>query len=105
MTTTHAILDPRRVSRVKLAELTSSVGAGVIGMAVGILFASLLSGLWLPTLVLGLLLHAWGMRDRHALEAGVQRPTWTTAVHRLCRLVLGALAFYAIARVALGITL
>ena len=95
--------DPRTASRLKLAELTSSLGAGVLGAGIGVLFADWLDGLGLPILAVGLLLHSWGMRDKHALEAGREQPVWAAMLYWACWLILGALAFYAIARVALGI--
>lgn len=90
--------DPRLASRLKLAELTSSLGAGVLGAGIGVLLATWLDGLALPILAVGLLLHAWGMRDKHALEAGVVQPVWSSALYWACWLILAALALYAIAR-------
>ena len=99
----HVASDPRTASRLKLAELTSSFGAGVLGAGIGALFAGWLDGLGLPILAVGLLLHAWGMRDEHALEAGRDQPMWAVMLYWACWVILGALAFYALARVALGI--
>ncbi len=72
--------------RLRLAELTSGLGAGVLGLGQGVLAAGFLRGLGLPALIAGLLLHVWGMTDRHRLEAEF----------------LGALAVYVAAR-ALGV--
>lgn len=96
MNTAHAHV--RRDSRLKLAELTSSVGAGILGAGIGILLAGYLSGLGLPILVLGLVLHSWGMRDKHALESGVAPVWWSTALYWSCWLALAGLAIYAVAR-------
>ena len=57
------------MNRLKLAELTSGVGALVLGVGLGALFPR-----WFgPTAVLitfaGLSLHAFGMWDKHRLEA------------------------------------
>jgi len=98
----HPTSDARLASRLKLAELTSTFGAGVIGAGIGVLLATWLEGLGLSILAVGLLLHAWGMRDKHALEAGAPQPAWSTALYGACWLILGALALYAVARVVLG---
>ena len=54
--------------RLKLAELTSTLGAGVIGAAVGLVLASNLREFAIPVFALGLLMHVWGMTDKHAIE-------------------------------------
>ncbi len=94
--------DARLASRLKLAELTSSLGAGVLGAGIGVLLATWLDGLAVPILAVGLLLHAWGMRDKHTLEAGASQPAWASALYWACWLLLGALALYAVARVVIG---
>jgi hypothetical protein len=91
-------LDERVASRLKLAELASSVGAGILGAGIGVLLAGFLAGLGLAILVLGLVLHAWGMRDRHALESGAMRVPWSAALYGICWIALAMLAIYAIAR-------
>lgn len=93
----------RSAPRLKLAELTSSLGAGVLGAGIGVVLAGSLAGLGLPLLFLGLVLHAWGMTDKHAIEAGAgaTRVWWSLVLYWVCWLGLAALAAYAIAR-ALG---
>ena len=103
MSATHMALDRQRISRLKLAELTSSIGAGVIGVGIGTLFATWFSDLGLPILALGVLLHSWGMRDKHEVEAGSERPLWTIVLYWACWMILAALVFYVLARVGLGI--
>jgi len=67
--------------RPRLAELTSGLGAGILGLGIGILAADYLRGLALPLLLSGILLHAWGMMvEKHRLErtAGADQPWWST---------------------------
>jgi len=87
--------------RLRLAELTSGLGAGVLGLAIGILAADYLRGLGPPLLLGGLLLHAWGMLDKHRLArtAGTEQPWWSTLAYWVCWLFLAALAIYAVVRV------
>jgi hypothetical protein len=86
----------------RLAELTSSLGAGVLGVGLGALLASHLRGLGVPVLLLGALLHAWGMADKHRLEAKAGVPTvwWSTLLYWICWVLLAALVVYIVVRVA-----
>jgi len=102
MNALHVAHDARLASRLRFAELSLGLRAGVLGAGIGVLLAPWLGGLALPILGVGLLLHAWGMRDKHALEAGAAQPAWASALYWACWLILGALALYAIARARLG---
>lgn len=95
-----AVRDPA-ARRVRLAELTSGLGAGVLGLALGILAADYFRGLVLPLLLAGLLLHVWGMLEKHRLAraAGTQQPWWSTLVYWACWLFLTVVAVYAAVRV------
>jgi hypothetical protein len=64
-------------SRLKMAELTSSVGAGILGAGIGILIASLARGVVLPLIGLGIALHLWGMVEKHRAERGTAQPVWS----------------------------
>lgn len=103
MSLAHRSDSVRSAERLKLAELTSSLGAGLLGGGIGVLLAGHLAGLGLPVLVLGLVMHAWGMRSKHELEAGAPRPSWSAPLYWACWLALGALALYSIARVVTAI--
>jgi hypothetical protein len=61
---------------IKRAELTSSVGAGILGAGIGVLIAQWLRPYALLVLALGIAMHAWGMYDKHRLEAGELRQVW-----------------------------
>ena len=67
-----------KVGRQKRAELTSAVGAGVLGGGLALLLAQYLAPYTVPLLVVGSLLHAWGMVDRHRLDraAGGERSAY-----------------------------
>ena len=78
------------MNRLKLAELTSGVGALVLGVGLGALFPH-----WFgPTAGLiafaGLSLHAFGMWDKHRLEAVGQagNSQWVVALYWVCWLRL-----------------
>jgi hypothetical protein len=52
----------------RLAELTSAVGAVVLGIGLGMLLAARLAYLAPTILAAGILVHAWGMYDKHRLQ-------------------------------------
>lgn len=78
------------MNRMKLAELTSGVGALVLGVGLGALFPHWFrpAAGWLTAV--GLALHAFGMWDKHRLEASnpAGNPFWSMALYWLCWLLL-----------------
>jgi len=88
-----------RDGRVRLAELTSSVGAGVLGFGLGLLFGRSLPISGVPVLAVGLGLHVWGMFDKHRLESGAVVETWwSKAAYWICWVFLAALIVVLILR-------
>ena len=85
-------------ARWKRADTTSAVGAGVLGTGIGILLGRILEAYTIPIIALGLLMHAWGMYDKHRLEsgAGTGRLWWAEALYWGCWIGLLALAVYAV---------
>jgi hypothetical protein len=65
------------MNRMKLAELTSGVGALVLGIGIGSLFPE----------------YAFGMWDKHRLESSMvtANPPWVVAVYWICWALLAAL--------------
>jgi hypothetical protein len=86
--------------RLRLAELSSSLGAGVLGFGIGVLLSSYVTGLGVPILVAGLLLHAWGMLDKHRIETkqGAARVWWSTLLYWICWAALAAIVVYMVWR-------
>ncbi len=86
--------EPALRARLKQAEIASSLGAGVLGLGLGALAAPYLSNLIAPILVLGVLLHGWGMFDKHAIERGAGRRDtwWMKALYWFCWIALAILA-------------
>jgi hypothetical protein len=83
-------------SRLKRAELTSAVGAGVLGAGVGLVFDRVLRPHAVAILLLGLLMHGWGMYDKHRLETALAtvRPRWTEWLYWGCWLALLGLGVF-----------
>ena len=88
-----------RDGRLRLAELTASVGAGVLGFGLGLLLAHWLPISGIPVLVVGLGLHTWGMLDKHRLESGdVVETWWSKAAYWTCWILLAAMIIVLILR-------
>ena len=77
--------------RWKLADLTSSVGAGVLGAGLGMLLPAETRGWAIWILLIGGALHVWGMLDKHRLESGAPRLWWAEALYWACWVILAAL--------------
>ena len=82
------------VSRQKRAELASSAGAGVLGVGLGALFAQWAAPFAVALLFLGVLLHGWGMVERHRLEAGSTLPSWSKGLYWVCWVLLAILMIW-----------
>jgi hypothetical protein len=87
--------------RQKLAQLTSSIGAGILGVGIGALAASTLRGLEIVVIAVGLALHLWGMIDNHRAERGTPQPVWATATYWFCWVGLVALVGVMVVRAVL----
>ena len=89
------------MTRLKLAELTSGIGALVLGIGLGGLFARWITPLAATVVVTGAISHAFGMWDKHRIEAGsgAERDTWVAALYWVCWLMLaGVIVFLFIRR-------
>jgi hypothetical protein len=88
------------MTRLKLAELTSGVGALVLGVGIGAMFAVWFASAATLIVVAGLAAHAVGMWDKQRLEAlGPTQPErWVTASYWLCWTLLGAVALLLVVR-------
>jgi hypothetical protein len=62
------------------AELLGSVGAGVLGAGLALLFRETLAAVAVPLLVVGGAMHVLGMYQKHHLDAAMAAaaPRWTT---------------------------
>jgi hypothetical protein len=92
--------------RLRLAQLASSTGAGVLGFGLGAVAARWVGALAVPTVVVGILLHAMGMFSQHRLEAAAEQPDpwWSAALYWFCwialALLVGAVVLRAFDRLA-----
>ena len=79
------------MTRLKLAELTSGVGALILGVGLGALFPGWFGPAAGLITFAGLCVHAVGMWDKHRLEAMSQADNslWVAAVYWVCWPPLG----------------
>jgi hypothetical protein len=91
-----------RPDRLRLAELTSGVGAVVLGVGLRVLASSHIGTLGLPLLVIGAAVHAWGTYDKHRLERQADSPDawWEPVAYWTCWGLLAVLAAGLAARMA-----
>jgi hypothetical protein len=89
-----------RPGRLRLAELTSGVGAVVLGIGLGALMANRLAGFGPVILALGITLHAWGMYDKHCQESrrGIIDPWWATTLYWTCWIGLAGMLAWIVTR-------
>jgi hypothetical protein len=88
------------ITRVKKAELLSSLGAGVLGAGIALLLPNQLAPYAILILLLGLVSHAVGMSQKHRLEqqGKVVHLWWAEALYWLCWLALAALLLLIVLR-------
>lgn len=81
-------------NRLTLAGLTSGIGAGGIGAGLALLLPVGVQVYALPVLLLGVIMHGWGMFDSHRLETtgGGQRPRWGVVLYWACWIALAGLS-------------
>jgi hypothetical protein len=86
--------------RIRLAELTSGIGAVVLGIGLGVLMADRLHGLGFAILAVGIAVHAWGMYDRHLTDRlqGTADPWWATALYWACWIGLAGMLAWVMVR-------
>ena len=81
------------MTRLKFAELTSVVGVLVLGLGLGATLSRWVGPTAAPIIILGIAIHAVGMRDKHRLESEgeARRAGWIVALYWACWLLLAVL--------------
>jgi hypothetical protein len=84
------------MTRLKLAELTAGVGALVLGVGLGALFAAWVGPAAVVVTLAGVLVHAFGMWDKHRLEAPTpaDRSPLVLALYWVCWLMLAGILVF-----------
>ena len=85
-----------RDEQIKRAELTSSIGAGILGGGLALLLYQLIQPYAIPILALGLLTHSWGMYHKHHLQSDSEttRIWWSERAYWACWIGLAGLVIY-----------
>ena len=83
------------MTRMKLAELTSGVGALVLGIGLGALFVRWVGPAAGFVTLAGVLVHAFGMWDKHRLEARTAADSpLVTVLYWVCWLMLAGVLLF-----------
>ena len=84
------------MTRLKLAELTSGAGALVLGIGLGALFVRWIGPAAVVVTLAGMLIHAFGMWDKHRLEGEtpVGSGSFVAAVYWVCWMLLAGVFLY-----------
>lgn len=93
----HAkVVEGGKPDRLRRAELTATIGASVLGGGIALLLDRALKAYTLPILALGLLVHGWGMYDKHRLESRSDMPRlwWAEWLYWGCWAALLGLGLY-----------
>lgn len=80
--------------RLKRAELAGAAGAGVLGMGLGAMLGQWILPYASFLLGVGIVLHGFGMWEKHRLEAGAEVPLWSKVLYWLCWIILGILIIW-----------
>jgi hypothetical protein len=89
------------MTRLEVAELTSGVGALVLGVGLGALFPQWFGPAAGVIALAGVVAHGFGMWDKHRLEsqANAPREPWVTVLYWVCWLLLaGVVSFLIVGR-------
>ena len=86
------------MTRLKVAELTSGVGALVLGVGLGALFPQWFAPAAGVIALAGVITHAFGMWDKHRLEGKVSAPSepWVNTLYWICWLLLAVVVAFVI---------
>jgi uncharacterized membrane protein YebE (DUF533 family) len=84
------------MTRLKLAELTSGIGALVLGIGLGAFLATWIAQVAGVIAFAGLLAHAFGMWNKHRLEAQASTDggPFVTALYWVCWLMLAGVVVF-----------
>ena len=90
------------MTRLQIADLTSGVGAVVLGLGLGALWAEWLMSAAGLIATVGLVMHGFGMWDKHRREpdATARDSRWTLAMYWGCWLLLAAVVGLLVFRIA-----
>ena len=92
----------KTLSPQKQADLIAGLGAVILGIGIGAMPALRLQrhAQWL--FFAGVLIHGWGMFDKHRLEKSTGRNAadawWSNVLYWICWALLGALVVYIVSR-------
>ena len=93
--------DENAVRRLRRAELTSGVGALILGVGLGSLMSDYLASAAVVILTIGTAMHALGMLDKHRMERRGRAASvwWADLLYWVCWSTLVVISIYLLIRV------
>lgn len=84
----------KSATRLKRADRASSVGAGILGFGLGASVAENVAGFGISIILIGGVLHGWGMLSKHAIQKNTEmdEPAWSLFLYWGCWAALAILA-------------
>ncbi|MCX9010729.1 MAG: hypothetical protein OIN66_06355 [Candidatus Methanoperedens sp.] len=101
---------PEKLTEAKLAELASTFGAGVLGFGLGALLVDFVQQYALLIILIGLMMHGWGMYKTHlqnkkegdhkdsTLQIKPGEFSWINLLYWLCWIIIIGLAIYVLVK-------
>lgn len=88
--------------RLKKLELLGGLGAGILGVGIGLVLVRWLQPYALPILIIGILSHGWAMWAKKRIERqdNLAEPPWVVAAEWICWLMIAGLLIYVAASFA-----
>ena len=88
-------------SKLKTAELTSALGAGIIGLGLGVYLANYFEPYAIWTIVIGIALHGLAMYKKAEMKPAKLK--WAKWLYWLCWAIIIGLAIYIIVSIVLSL--
>lgn len=87
----------RTLTKAKLEELASTVGAGTLGFGLGALLSNYIRQYAFGIILIGLIMHGWGMYGTHHQKKEI---SWINLLYWFCWIIIIGLAVYVLVKLS-----
>lgn len=84
------------LTKAKLEELASTVGAGILGLGLGALLSNYFQRYAFGIILIGLIMHGWGMYMTH--HQNKKAISWMNILYWFCWIIIIGLAIYVLVK-------
>ncbi len=88
----------RTLTKAKLEELASTVGAGILGFGLGALLSNYIQQYAFGIILIGLIMHGWGMYTTH--HQNKKEISWINLLYWFCWIIIIGLAVYVLVKLS-----